>query len=110
MAAKLGRRADLATEATKNGSRSIEPAARVMDSNISFGPAFLAVTADNLADLLMAAGLPGRRPLVFRTLLNGELSMWILTAICFSAEKGTPFIVFARATHRSEIRRRRLTG
>ena len=37
------------------------------------------------------AGLPGRLRLIFRTLLNGELSTWIPTAICFWAENGTPF-------------------
>ena len=41
-----------------------------MDSNISFGPASLAVTADSLAGLPMVAGLAGRPRLIFRTLLQ----------------------------------------
>src|SRR5262245_26235113 len=96
-------------EVTRNGSRSTGPAARGTDSNISFGPASLVVTADSLADLLMAAGLPGRLRLIFRTLLNGELSTWTVMAICLWAAKGIPFIVFVRATRRSEIRHRCLS-
>jgi len=108
--AKPGRRADPDMEAIRNGSPSIGPTVRVMDSNISSGPGSLAVTADNLVDLLMEQGLHGRLRLVFLILLNGELSTWIVTAICFWVEKGIPFIVFVPATRRSEVRRRHLTG
>src|SRR5207247_1998393 len=100
MAANPGRRADLGTEAIRNGSRSIRPAARVMGSNTSSGPASLVVTADNLAGLLMAAGLTGRLRLIFRTLLNGEHWTWILTAICFWVDDRTSFGSLVSAQHR----------
>src|SRR5262245_2010785 len=107
---KVGRRAVPGTGATRNGSRSTGPAAQVMDSNTSSGPAFLAVMADSLAGLLMAPGSAGRLRSIFQTLLNGELSTWTAMAICFWVEKGTLFIVFDPATRKSETRRRRLTG
>ena len=88
-------------EATRNGSPSIRTsAAWVTDSSTSFGLVFLLVTSEEFNRSTDGGVTWHELRLIFQTLPIRERWTWIPTATFFSAEEGTPFSAFARATPR----------
>ena len=113
MAANPGcccREKEAAGEATSSGLPSI----RLMGQGKAFNTRqtmvlIVAAAAWNFSALLMAES-PGRLPSLFPIRLRTERSMSTRTAIFLSAEKGTLFTAFVRATRRMEASRQLLTG